>query len=489
MSVEKFTNNDFIRAGIYDPLLVKKLSRIGKKLLKSPGMTKEEVIELFIDFVKAPSKTAQRHAVLKSLTTLMSAAQPEEPVVRKNTENPAAGNWDLREFALPFVTYGKEQIEDEAYRQMDTAMRLPVSVAGALMPDAHTGYGLPIGGVLATQANVVIPYAVGVDIACRMSMTVYSAPLLALEKKRDHLTKAIVNNTVFGVGGTNDRHIDTRLFDRRVWRKTRIIRELKEIAYRQFGTSGAGNHFVEWGTLEVNTEEALPGLAAGRYIALLSHSGSRNFGASVAEFYSGIARKKCDLPAEAKHLSWLELDSEEGEEYWTAMNLAGDYASENHREIHQKITNTLGWDVLLKIENHHNFAWKEKLNTGETVVVHRKGATPAGKENTGIIPGSMATRGFVIRGAGNPESLNSASHGAGRLMSRTRAIKTITQNDFDKMVKKAGITLIGGHVDEAPVVYKNIEKVMSLQKENVEILASFTPGIVRMADPERRRFR
>jgi tRNA-splicing ligase RtcB len=230
---------------------------------------------------------------------------------------------------------------------------------------------------------------------------------------------------------------------------------------------------------------ALNGIPAGNYLALLSHSGSRGFGGSVADYYSKIAMTKTKLPAEAKHLAWLDLDKDEGQEYWIAMNLAGEYASANHHEIHNKIARALNrtaGDAM--IENHHNFAWQEQLADGTEVMVHRKGATPAGEGVLGIIPGSMSTPGFVVRGKGDATSINSASHGAGRLMSRSAAIKTLDRNAIAANLIHKRITLMGSDVDEAPMAYKDIHAVMAAQQDLVEVLASFQPRIVRMADPK-----
>lgn len=163
------------------------------------------------------------------------------------------------------------------------------------------------------------------------------------------------------------------------------------------------------------------------------------------------------------------------------MNLAGDYASACHSVIHDKLTKAVGGQLLAKVENHHNFAWKETWN-GEEVVVHRKGATPAGKGVMGIIPGSMTAPGFLVRGKGEEQAINSASHGAGRQMSRTQAIKTITKNEMRETLKDHGVTLIGAGKDEAPMAYKDINLVMESQKELVDVVAKFTPKIVRMAD-------
>lgn len=162
------------------------------------------------------------------------------------------------------------------------------------------------------------------------------------------------------------------------------------------------------------------------------------------------------------------------------MNLAGDYASANHHQIHERIASALGEKPLFQVENHHNFAWKEKLSNGEEVIVHRKGATPAGAGVLGIIPGSMTDPGFVVRGKGNETSINSASHGAGRLMSRTAAKNSITGKMVRQALQKNGVDLLGGGLDEAPMAYKDIRKVMEHQDELVEVLGVFSPKIVRM---------
>ena len=193
----------------------------------------------------------------------------------------------------------------------------------------------------------------------------------------------------------------------------------------------------------------------------------------------------CKLPQEAKHLAWLDLNTEVGHEYWLAMNLAGDYASACHHQIHERMAIALGEIPLTMIENHHNFAWKEKDAAGNDIIVHRKGATPAGKGVLGIIPGSMASSGFIVRGKGIASSINSASHGAGRLMSRTKAKASILPGHMKKILKEAGVELIGSGLDEAPMAYKDIHKVMEYQKDLVEVVGTFMPKIVRMCGDEK----
>ena len=220
-------------------------------------------------------------------------------------------------------------------------------------------------------------------------------------------------------------------------------------------------------------------------MALLSHSGSRGTGAAVCDHYSKIAFSQFpDLPSELKRLAWLSLDSQEGQEYWNAMELMGQYAAANHACIHRHIAENLGAQVLLDLENHHNFAWKEKHVIGgveREVVVHRKGATPAGAGVLGIIPGSMASPGFVVSGKGNAESLNSASHGAGRAMSRKAANEKFNWKDVNRLLRERGVTLISAGLDEVPMAYKNIREVMAAQNDLVTVLGQFDPKLVKMA--------
>lgn len=387
-----------------------------------------------------------------------------------------------REAPAPWKQWGVD-LDANSIQQMVNACNLPVAVAGALMPDAHLGYGLPIGGVLATD-NAVIPYAVGVDIACRMKMTVLDLPVSELEDEtgRERLIKALESETKFGIGanftrkGDRKRQHDVLDLD---WDVSPVTKRNKDKAWAQLGTSGSGNHFAEYGIFEVEDDRL--GLAPGKYLALLSHSGSRGTGASVADHYSKLARyRHPELPKELSHLAWLDMESAEGQEYWAAMNLMGEYAAANHWCIHHHVARHLGVDVLFDLENHHNFAWKER-HLDRDVIVHRKGATPAGAGVLGIIPGSMATPAYVVRGKGQPESLNSASHGAGRVMSRKKAKENLSWRDAQHLLKQNDVTLLSAGIDEVPAVYKNIETVMDAQDDLVEKMGRFHPRIVKMA--------
>lgn len=382
----------------------------------------------------------------------------------------------LRDQPLVYRQWGEDLIEEGARAQMDTAMRLPISVAGALMPDAHFGYGLPIGGVLATD-NAVIPYGVGVDIGCSMRLSVL--PITQLPREEE--TRLLRRNTRFGAGGAWERKVrpDHAVLDEDTWKEFALLRQLRDKAAEQIGTSGSGNHFVEFGTLTLEKPDL--GLERGEYVALLSHSGSRGFGAQVAGHYTRVAQNlHPNLDPEAKKLAWLDLEREEGEAYWAAMELAGRYALANHEVIHDRIAKALKVTPLVTVSNSHNLAWKQRLADGREVIVHRKGATPAAAGQLGIIPGSMADLGFVVRGKGNPDALESASHGAGRQMGRKQAERELDRDAIARLLEKRGVTLLGGGIDEAPQAYKRIEDVMARQADLVDVVARFTPRVVRM---------
>jgi tRNA-splicing ligase RtcB len=477
-------NNNELKIFFYQKEVLVAAGRLAKQLIKQKVYTKAAILDLYARLANKPEDFFSNPTFCELAALVQARQAPRTDGGRQNTAEHV-----LRDAPLPYPVYGANQIDAGALAQMDTAMSLAVSRAGALMPDAHQGYGLPIGGVLATDASAIIPYAVGVDIACRMCLSVFDVNAIYLEQKRQEFRSMLGAHTFFGVAGTSKNPLDDDLWDHPDWKATAYIRSLKPKAMSQIGTSGTGNHFVEWGVLEVLEADSpdLAGLPTGKYIALLSHSGSRGFGAAIANHYSKLAMEKTRLPQQARHLAWLDMNAQEGQEYWISMNLAGAYASANHHQIHRKMARALGKKPVLMVENHHNFAWKEQLADGIEVMVHRKGATPAAKGVLGIIPGSMASPGFVVRGRGETASLNSASHGAGRQMSRTQAYKTFSQSEVKKLLQEKGITLIGGDLDEAPMAYKDIHSVMLAQQELVDVLAKFSPRIVRMADPDQNR--
>lgn len=402
-----------------------------------------------------------------------------QKLVSKTTGNESFKVYQLEDEPKHFEVFGNKHIEVNAVKQMELVMRLPISEKGALMPDAHQGYGLPIGGVLATK-NAVIPYGVGMDIGCRMALSILDLPGSYVEHHAYELKKALHDETHFGNEGGLESKQDHEILDHPDFELTDLLRRLHGKAVRQLGSSGSGNHFVEFGiiVLEENNRLQLP---QSSYAAILSHSGSRTLGANIAQHYTNIAMSKCKLPKEAKHLAWLDLDSEEGNEYWFSMNLAGEYAKACHDRIHENLCDALGLSVLRRVESHHNFAWKEKHGDGNEYVIHRKGSTPAAEGVLGIIPGSMTAPGYIVSGLGNEVSLNSAAHGAGRKMSRQKAKNSITVSSLKKLLQSEKVTLIGGSPEEAPLAYKDIDLIMKSQTTLVNVEGKFHPRIVRMA--------
>lgn len=455
----------------------------GKDLIKL-GFPKNNSINIALGQINRYRKKEKKESILTEAKEVL--LYPEKfkghgtwGKVAEGLVNPVQVKFNqLKTTRAPFSIFGENEIDEQAKFQLYDALKLPIAVKGALMPDAHSGYGLPIGGVLATD-NAVIPYGVGVDIGCRMSLSVFDLPASFLNGKDHQLLAVLKDNTKFGMSETHQIKADHEVFYKDEFQNIPLLKQLLDKAYKQLGTSGGGNHFVEFGIVKFN--ETLPEwkLEAKEYLAVLSHSGSRGLGANIAKHYTYLATKQCPLPKNVQHLAWLDLNSHDGQEYWLAMNLAGEYAKACHDDIHRRIAKALGKRIALTIENHHNFAWKEMVD-GKECIVHRKGATPAENGKLGIIPGSMTAPGFIVRGKGNEESLNSASHGAGRLFSRAKCKAKFTQSEIKKVLKEHDVQLIGGGIDEAPMAYKHINTVMNLQTELVEVLGTFTPKIVRM---------
>lgn len=357
-----------------------------------------------------------------------------------------------------------DEIEDEALNQAKNLAKLPFAFKHiAIMPDSHVGYGMPIGGVMATD-QVIVPNAVGVDIGC--GMTAWKSDIKEIDEETlKKYTGEIRKAVPVGFNHHKEKQ-EWKGFDEAP--DLEVIQKELENAKYQLGTLGGGNHFIE-----IQKDEE-------GFIWVMIHSGSRNFGLKTATEYHNKAKAMCerwlsDIPD--RDLSFLPMDTKEGKDYLVAMNYALDFAYANRRLMIDRVVSIIGKDRFAgePINIHHNYAAMEN-HFGKNVLVHRKGATKATLGLTGIIPGSMGTSSYITEGLGNPESFMSSSHGAGRKMGRGQAVKTLDLAHEQELMKGIVHGLRDSkNLDEAPSAYKDIDVVMENQKDLVKIKTKLRP--------------
>ena len=396
-------------------------------------------------------------------------------------------------YAMPVKSWC-ENCEEGAVKQAVNLAHHPALVHHvALMPDAHQGYGMPIGGVVAAK-GAVIPAAVGVDIGCGMIATETDIPAEAFAEMsfRRAFQEKLKERIPVGEGVSHRITQDWEGFEEYTAHNgMRSSLWPSKLDRMNLGTLGGGNHFIE---LQKST--ALDGSGdpeGGAKVWLMIHSGSRNLGKRIEEHYHRIAARMCErfhTPLPDKDLAFLPFDDPAGHDYFTDMLFALRYAKENRRRMMEAMKATLaefvpGANFVRTIDIHHNYAAFEE-HFGEKVCVHRKGATSAKLDEIGIIPGSMGTASYIVRGLGNPDSFMSCSHGAGRRMSRIAASTTLTVEECDKAMdgivcerwhKYKGFGKAKGRLDlsEAPQAYKDIEDVIASELDLVEPLVRLVP--------------
>jgi tRNA-splicing ligase RtcB len=367
-----------------------------------------------------------------------------------------------------------DDIENGALNQARNMANLPFAFKHiAIMPDSHEGYGMPIGGVLATS-GVIVPNAVGVDIGCGMC---------AVKTNLEKISKDVLKNIMSGIRelvplGFNHhkqkQDISLMPSAENIVKYGIVEREF-ESARKQIGTLGGGNHFIE-------IQQGSDG-----HIWILIHSGSRNIGLQVAEHYNKIAKhlneKWHSSVDKSVNLAFLPIEMEEAKNYFNEMQYCVDFAYANRKLMMHNILTV--FDDCIKgefaeiefVNIAHNYArWENHF--GSNVIVHRKGATSAKEGEVGIIPGSQGTKSYIVRGKGNKESFESCSHGAGRTLGRKQAQRTLDLDaEIAQMDKKGIIHAIRNKsdLDEAPGAYKNIDVVMENQSDLVEILVKLKP--------------
>lgn len=357
----------------------------------------------------------------------------------------------MSEEPKPFNVFGEDMIPENAIEQMETVMRIPPAVRGALMPDAHYGYGVPIGGVVMLD-NAISPAFVGYDISCMMQLSVFEdSAIYRFNENPEYFAEILRNETAFGLGAAFEPgRREHPVMDDPRWDSTPFLKSLKPLAQQQLGSSGSGNHFADIMVMD------------SKHLALLTHSGSRGVGHKFATEYARKARAYVDTIASdiPRGYEWLDLNTQWGQEYLTGMQLLGDYARANHDLIHYHFAKSAGLYADTTIQNRHNFAWVYRDGS----VIHRKGATPAERGVYGIIPGSSGSKSYVVSGLGNPDSLWSTSHGAGRMHSRKQAILNHDRESFERTMEEQGILYYGIAEDETVQAYKNIDGVIAAQE-------------------------
>ena len=363
----------------------------------------------------------------------------------------------------------EKQVEEGALKQARNLANLPFAFKHiAIMPDTHQGYGMPIGAILATK-GVVLPNAVGVDIGCGIcALRTNLKDIRTVDLKE---IMSIIRQTVPVGFKHHENQQDAALMPEKTGYLPIVEQEYQSALY-QIGTLGGGNHFIE-------IQKGSDG-----YIWIMVHSGSRNIGYTVANHYNNIAKEKNRTLGEKvpKDLSFIPEDSEYFDLYWNEMNYCIAFALANRKLMMERVKLAF-MEVRLevKFENFinkpHNFAARE-AHFGESVIVHRKGATRARKGEWGMIPGSQGTQSFLVKGKGDARSFESCSHGAGRLMSRAQARKTLDLKAERKMLTDQGILHAlrnRGDLDEAPSSYKDIDEVMANQKALVDVQITLQP--------------
>ena len=384
----------------------------------------------------------------------------------------------MNEFLLndtPVKVWAK-YVDPHAWKEIDNISRLPfVYHHLAFMPDVHGGMGMPIGGVLATK-KVVIPNAVGVDIGC--GMCAIKTDIIAEEIPRQRIKEKIMagirERIPLGMDHHKELQHESFMPQGHDIDNLHVVSRQYTSARRQIGTLGGGNHFIE---LQKDEEG---------YLWIMLHSGSRNLGKQVGDFYNKLAKQLNSMYFAGIDPEWqmhfLPLGSKEFTAYWKEMSYCVDFAFCNRKLMMDRIMEILsdaipgiGFEPMINIA-HNYAAWEHHY--GEDVIVHRKGAVRARAGEVGIIPGSQGTSSYIVEGLGCPESFMSSSHGAGRLMSRKEAIRTLSLEKEIRMLDDKGIIhgiRCANHLDEAASAYKDIDEVMANQQDLVKILTKLSP--------------
>jgi tRNA-splicing ligase RtcB len=373
---------------------------------------------------------------------------------------------------MPVTVIGEH--EERTIQQLERCVQAEDGAVGVLCADGHVGYSQPVGGAVAYRDHISVS-GVGYDIGCGNKAVRTDLHHEDVGSDLPRIMDAIVKRISFGIGRHNDEPVDHPVLDAIRTADAAPQRALAELAVRQLGTVGAGNHYVDL----FADEEGLVWVGV--------HFGSRGFGHRTASTYlalAGEAKGGMDAPP-----SLLAVDSELGQEYIAAMKLAGEYAHAGRDAVVARVLDILGAAETFSVHNHHNFAWRE-AHGGEDWWVVRKGCTPAFPGQQGFVGSTMGEQSVILEGADTPQaraSFFSTVHGAGRRMSRTQAKGRKGRPgliDFRRVqadLRERGIELRGGAADEAPDAYKRLDEVLADHGDSIRVLHRLTPIGVAMA--------
>jgi tRNA-splicing ligase RtcB len=387
-----------------------------------------------------------------------------------------------------FAIYG--QHDEATIQQLKNCLAPAPAVAGALLADGHLGYAMPIGGVVAYR-NHVSPNGVGFDIGCGVYAVKTDIEADELRPGLASIADTIQREIPFGMGRKSGKSLDHPVLDSPRWHVTKEVRALRDMAAQQLGTVGSGNHYVDL----LEDEHGLVWVAA--------HFGSRGLGHKTATGFLNLAagrqwgeRVPAGEDSAASSPVLLELGTELGDAYWCAMVLAGQYAYAGREVVVDQVLEIIGGTRVDAVHNHHNFGWREEID-GELLVVVRKGATPAAPGQRGFVGGSIGDISVVVEDVDSAEALNtlrSTVHGAGRVMSRSKAkgkvdwktgqVKKpglVSQEMLEASLERYSVILRGGGLDEAPMVYRPLADVLGAMGDSVRVVSTLRPMVVCMA--------
>jgi tRNA-splicing ligase RtcB len=365
----------------------------------------------------------------------------------------------------PLMVFGGH--DEGTLTQMRNCMGVGNVVAGTICADGHLGYAQPVGGVIAYEGQISIS-GVGFDIGCGNMAIRLDTPFAAIQDRIGPIIKDVAKIISFGIGRTNEERVEHALFDDGDAWKASDREDYRSKAAAQLGTVGSGNHYVDL----LRDEQGLVWIGV--------HFGSRGLGHSSATKYLKAAGGKDGMNVPP---AVINEDSELGERYISAMELAGRYAYAGREWVCERVRKIIGGTETERVHNHHNYAWREQHN-GRDLWVVRKGATPAFPGQRGFVGGSMGDDAVIIEGVDSEEaraSLYSTVHGAGRLFGRKEAKRRFTREEMDAWLQQRGVMLVGADLDESPMAYRRLPEVLSQHAASIKVLHTLRPFAVAMA--------